>query len=196
MEPNEAAEQLEKAHQAAEAREGFTRVAAVVVAVLAALLAVATLAANQAEETTILDQQKASDAFNELQANSLKRHLDESSAAVLRAVTAGTPQQAAAQQQAQRLDKEVRDKYRPNEDRLLPVARDFERRRDRAEAQHRDLQFSEVGFQVGIVMSSVAILVRRSLPMWLGVALGIGGLLLLLNGGLMLVALPHALEGG
>jgi hypothetical protein len=196
MEANEALEQLEKTHEAAQARERFTRFAAVLIAVLAALLAVATLAANQAEETIILDQQQASDAYNELQANSLKRHGNENTAAELRALAAGTPQQPAAEQEAQRLDEAVRNKYRPNEDRLLPVARGLERERDRAEARHRDLQLSEAGFQIAIVLCSVAILARRSPLVWLGVLLGVAGLLLLLNSWPLLVTVPRVLPGG
>jgi len=195
MDPNEALEPLEKSHEAAEARERFTRLAAAIVAVLAALLAVATLAANQAAETTILDQQRASDAYNEAQANSLKRHVDEDAAAQLRALGAGTPQQAAAEQRARSLEEAISSKYRPAEDRLLPTAAGFERQRDRAEAQHGDLQLAEVGFQVAIVLCSLAILVRRPAPMWLGVVLGGLGILLLLNGVLQVVTLPHAVIG-
>lgn len=196
MEANEALEALEKTHEAAEARERFTRIAAVLIAVLAALLAVATLAANQAEETTILDQQQSFDAYNELQANSVKRHLDENGAAQLRVLATGTPQQQASVQEAQRLEKAVRDKYRPNEDRLLKAAQGFDRDRGRAEARHRDLQLSEASFQVAIVLCSAAILARRSPLVWLGLVLGLMGLLLLVNSWPLLVTVPRVLPGG
>jgi len=196
MEPNEALEELEKTHEAAQARERFTRMAAATIAVLAALLAVATLAANQAEETTILGQQQAADTYNELQANSLKRHQDEIAAAQLRVLAAGTSQQQAAEREAASLDAAVRDKYRPAENRLLPLARSLEHDRDRAEARHRDLQLSEAGFQVAIVLCSVAILARRSPLVWFGVTLGVLGLLLLINSWPLLVTVPRLLPGG
>jgi len=91
VEGHDALERFEQSEQMAEAREHFGRRVAVLVAVMAAMLAVATLSASQSTENTILDQAKATDAYNELEANSLKKHINGNDAALLRTLGAGNP---------------------------------------------------------------------------------------------------------
>lgn len=183
-------EHVEEAEQAAERREDFGRRAAVLVSVMAALLAVASLAGNRASTEAILSQAKASDAYNEYQANSLKRHVNLDDAAQLRILATGGPSQAAAEKQAAGLEQAVNDKYQPAQDRLLPVAQDYEHERDLAEARHRGFQTSEAAFQLGIVLSSISIVARARWLLVAGGALGGVGLLLGANAFLMLVPPP------
>ena len=77
MESREAVERFEKAEELATARESFGKRTAVLVAVLAAMLAIAGLGANRAQEEVLLAQVQASDTWNEYQANSLKKHINE-----------------------------------------------------------------------------------------------------------------------
>lgn len=153
---------------------------------LAALLAIASLAGSRASTEAILAQAKASDTYNEYQANSLKRHVNLDDAALLRIVANGTPNQASAEQQAATLEKAVAEKYQPNQDHLLPEAQALEHEREVAEARHRGFQSAEAAFQLGIVLSSISIVARARWLLGAGIGLGIIGLLLAANAFLLL----------
>jgi type VI protein secretion system component VasK len=190
VETREVLEQVEEAQEAAERREDFGRRAAIVVSILAALLAIASLAGNRASTEAILAQAKASDAYNEYQANSLKRHINLDDSALLRILAAGTAAEPPAINQADALEKAVRDKYQPTQDELLPRAQDLERERDLAEARHRGFQTAEAAFQLGIVLSSISIVARARWLLMVGAGLGIIGVLLGANAFLQLVPPP------
>jgi Domain of unknown function (DUF4337) len=187
VETREVLEHVEQAEEASERREDFGRRAAVVVSIMAALLAVANLAGSRASTEAILDQAKATDTYNEYQANSLKRHINLDDAAQLRILAEGTSAQANALSQAQSLEQAVNDKYQPSQDQLLPVAQDLERERDIAESRHRGFQSSEAAFQLGIVLASISIVARARWLLIIGAALGGIGLLLGLNAFLLLI---------
>jgi len=178
VETREVLEHVEQAEESAEKRESFGRRAAILISVLAALLAVASLAGSRASTEAILAQARASDTYNEYQANSLKRHVNLDDAAQLRILATGTPNQVAAEAQAVALEQAVNEKYQPAQDQLLPQARDLEHERDMAEARHRGFQTSEAAFQLAIVLSSISIVARARWLLFLGGALGVVGLLL------------------
>jgi uncharacterized protein DUF4337 len=154
---------------------------------MAALLAIANLAGSRASTEAILAQAKATDTYNEYQANSLKRHINLDDATQLRITTAGTPVEDAANQQAAALEKAVADKYQPAQDELLPVAQDLEHERDLAESRHRGFQSAEAALQIGIVLSSISIVARARWLLVIGAGLGVAGLLLGLNSFLLIV---------
>jgi hypothetical protein len=190
VEVREVLERVEVAEEVAEKREQFARHAAVLVSFLAALLAIATLAGNRATTEALLSQQKASDAWNEFQANSLKRHVNEGDAALLRTLAAGGPAAAEAEQRAADLDQAVATKYRPSQDSLQHKAEDLEHERDVAESRHRSFQVAEAAFQLAIVLASISIIARAMALFWAGIGLGALGLLLLLNAFALAVPLP------
>jgi Domain of unknown function (DUF4337) len=181
VEPREVLEHAEQAEEAAEHREQYGRDAAVVVSVLAALLAIASLAGSRASTEAILAQAKASDTWTQYQDNSLKRHVNLNDAALIRILAAGTPAEAAANQQAASLEQAVTDKYQPTQDALMPQALDLEHERDLAEARHRGFQTAEAAFQLGIVLSSISIVARARWLLLAGGALGVLGLILGIN---------------
>lgn len=181
METRDVLEHVERAEETAERLEDFGRQAAIVISVMAALLAIASLAGSRASTEAILAQAKASDTYNEYQANSLKRHVNLDDAAQLRIVTAGTPNQGAAETQAASLEQAVADKYQPAQDQLLPVAQGLEHERDTAEARHRGFQSSEAAFQLAIVLSSISIVARTRWLLLGGMAIGAIGLVLGVN---------------
>jgi hypothetical protein len=187
VETRDVLEHVEESEEAAERREDFGRRAAVVVSVMAALLAVASLAGSRASTEAILAQAKASDAYNEYQANSLKRHINLDDAAQLRLLAGGGPGEAAANRQADSLEQAVNEKYQPNQDELLPKAQDLEHERDLAEARHRGFQTSEAAFQLGIVLSSISIVARARWLLLGGALLGIVGIALGANAFLLVV---------
>src|ERR1700737_3925213 len=124
MEAHEGLEHHPLPQAASSAPASFGRHAAVLVSILAALLALAVIAGNRAMTEALLSQQKASDAWNEFQANSLKRHINEDDAANLRLLAAGGPREAEAEQRAAALESDAATKYRPNQDRLQQEAQD------------------------------------------------------------------------
>jgi hypothetical protein len=187
METREVLEHVEEAEEAAQRREDFGRRAAIVVSVMAALLAISNLAGSRASTEAILAQTRASDTYNEYQANSLKRHINLDDANQLRILASGTPAQAAAEQQAASLENDVNQKYLPAQTELLPEAQALEAERDVAEARHRGFQSAEAAFQLGIVLSSISIVARARWLLVAGGVLGVLGLLLGANTLLQLV---------
>ncbi len=181
METRETLERVEQAELLDRSRERYARRAALVVAVLAAALAIASLAGNAAATEALLSQAKASDAWNEFQANSLKRHVNEDDAALLRLLGHGTSAERDAIARADELEKAVREKYRPAQDQLMEKARHLEVERDAAEGRHRGFQLSEAAFQLAIVLASVSIVARAPALLMGSGALGVVGLLLGLN---------------
>ncbi len=190
MEAHEAMEHQRLAEEAATGSEQFGRHAAVLVSVLAALLAIAAIAGNRATTEALLSQQKASDAWNEFQANSLKRHVNEDDAAMLRLLAADGPRQAEAEERAAALEADVATKYRPNQDRLQHEAEDLQRERDLAERRHRRFEVAEAGFQLAIVLSSISIVAGAIGLLWGGGLLGLVSLLFLLNGFFLWFPMP------
>ncbi len=157
---------------------------------MAALLAIASLAGNRASTEAILSQAKASDTYNEYQANSLKRHVNLDDAAQLRILASGPAAEAAANKQAATLEDAVNTKYQPAQDQLLPAAQELEHERENAESRHRGFQTAEAAFQLGIVLSSISIVARARWLLWTGGALGVVGLLLGANAFLLLAPPP------
>jgi hypothetical protein len=193
MEPNEALEQHAKSEEAVKAAgEGhtFARAAAVLIAILAAVLAVATGIGNNATTETILKQAQAADAFNEMQANSFKKHINGNDAVILRALAVGNPQHASLLQTASTLDQQVKTKYAKNEAELLIKARELERERDKAEQRHHTMQYAEGALQLAIVLSSVSIVVGVLALLWLGGFVGLIGLVLTIDGMFSIAKLP------
>ncbi len=181
METRETLERVEQGAHAAETREGYARRAALVISVLAAALAIASLAGNAAATEALLAQAKASDAWNEFQANSLKRHINEDDAALLRLLGRGTGIERDALARADDLEKAVREKYRPNQDKLREKATHLEEERELAELRHRSFQLSEAAFQLAIVLGSVSIVARAPALLIGSGALGAIGVLIALN---------------
>jgi Domain of unknown function (DUF4337) len=179
LEAHEAIERHEKLKEAAESaeearrEEGFVRRAALLVAFLAALLAIASLLGSEADGDVLLSQERATDTFNEYQADSLKQRLGTDIANVLTALN--RPGQAADAQK----DADTKGALKAG---LLAQANRYQAERDAAAIRHRSYQFAQGAFQIAIVLTSIAIVARVAALAVLGGGLGAAGLLLLLNG--------------
>jgi hypothetical protein len=178
----EALEAHEKLREAAETHhereredqhELFTRRAAVLVGVIAALLAIASLVGRQASNEVILSQERATDTYDEYQADSLKQRLGTNEGAILTALGQAGPA-AAAQKDA--IDKGAR------KDPLLRQARAYEAERDHAARKDDNFQVAEAAFQLGIVLISIGIVARFRPLAGIGAGLGAVGVVFLLNG--------------
>jgi uncharacterized protein DUF4337 len=178
----EASEAMEHAHKTEEAvsHGDFGRRVAILIAVLAALLAVATLLGNQATAEAILSQERATDTYNEYQADSVKEKVSADAALILRqlggdaAAKAADLERTAASEAAKRTG-------------LLPRARSFEAARDTAEHRHHGYQFAESALQIAIVLASVSIVARSHALVWGSLAVGALGVLLIIDGASQLV---------
>lgn len=164
-------------------------VIAVTTAVLAVLAVYSSQLTGQAahraltnlNEAAIL-QSQASDQWNFYQAEGIKRHVFEVQRDTLRLRgTAGTSALASA------FDKQVK-RYASQQAEIRREAERLERERDQMktaaqqyEARNLRLALSVAGFQVGIVLCSVAAIIRRT-PLWyLGLAAGAFGLVVLIQ---------------
>jgi hypothetical protein len=181
-------ERFERAEELSEERERFGRHAALLVAVLAALLAVSALLASNSVKDTILFQAKATDAYNELEANSLKKHVNGNDSKILRLLGTGATR-APATAQAKKLDAATAAKYAPNEASLLPKARALEKRSEESERHHHGYEFAEAAFQIAIVLTSVAIVARVAALLLVAGALGLAGVVLLIDGATLAIGL-------
>jgi uncharacterized protein DUF4337 len=179
MDANEAMEHAHKTEEAA-AHGGFGRHVAILIAILAALLAIATLLGNQATADAILSQDRATDTYNEYQADSVKEKVSADAAVVLRQLGGDAVASAA---DLERTAASEAAKRKP----LLPLARSFEAVRDTAEHRHHGYQFAESALQIAIVLASVSIVARSPALVWGSLAVGALGVLLIIDGATQLV---------
>ncbi len=165
----EAHEHAEHAEHAAHERDPFISKVSITVAVLAVLAATAgsleTVEGGRAitvSSEAVLAQDKATDAWNEYQADSLKRHMydiaAENGLAHYRrdSATVGTAQDK-AREKADEAEKE-------RDAKTLESARH--------ETRHHWLTGAATLIEIGIALSTVAIITRRQ-PFWFG-AMGLG----------------------
>jgi hypothetical protein len=174
----EAHEHAEHAEHAAHAHDPFISLVSITVAVLAVLAAsvgsletVEAGGAITAASEAVLKQDQATDAWNEYQADSLKKHLYGIAAA------GGGPKAADyAKTSKEQVDKQAEVKQHAQEDeaerdKLMGASRLHEHR-------HHWLTGAATMLEIGIAICTVAIITRRR-HFWLGsVALAAAGLVL------------------
>ena len=165
----EAHENAEHAEHAAHVRDPFISKVSITVAVLAVLAATAgsleTVEGGRAiteSSGAVLAQNEATDAWNEYQADSLKRHMYD----------------IAAENGLSHYHKDSGDE-RVAQDKARAHAQDAQKERDlkmlesaRHESRHHWLTGAATLIEIGIALSTVAIITRRQ-SFWLG-AMGLG----------------------
>ncbi len=174
----DAHEHTEHAEHAAHEHDPFISRVSLSIAILAVLAAVAgsleTVEGGKAitsSSEAVLAQDKATDAWNEYQADSLKRHMYE--------IAAGNG--------GKHEDEYRRDALaqRTAQDKVHATATEDEKERDRLsvmsaahEMRHHWLTGAATLLEIGIALSTVAIITKRQ-PFWLGaMGLGFAGLVL------------------
>lgn len=180
----EAHESREHAEHAAQEGNPFISRVSITVAMLAVLAAVATsletIESGQAITTSsesVLAQDKATDAWNEYQADSLKRHMLEIASDQGGANAARYDKQSADQAVRQKAVRQLALRDEAERDRLVGESVDHEQK-------HHWLTGAATMLEIGIAMSTVTIITKRRL-LWLG-ALGFGVV------GIVLLALAYA----
>ena len=210
MKSNDAAELIAEIHEEraeSHAVDRFRSRAALMIAVMAGVLAVSDLGGGNATDDMIGENIKASDTWAFFQAKNVRQTQYKLAADQLTARLAD-PSLVAAERSALESQvakyKETIARYDDEPDPAAPQdtlrgegkkqlsaqARSYERLRERASARDANFDFSEVAFQLALVLGSVAIL-AVSRPV-LGIAMGLGvlGTLLMINGFMLLFPLP------
>ncbi|HZZ33526.1 MAG TPA: DUF4337 domain-containing protein [Phenylobacterium sp.] len=174
----EAHEHAEHAEHAAHERDPFISRVSITVAVLAVMAATVgsleTIEAGgaiTASSEAVLSQDKATDLWNEYQADSLKKHLYGlfADGGGPKAAKYGDTAKEQVGKQAEIKDKALEDEK--ERDKLLSLSRAHERR-------HHWLTAGATLLEIGIAICTVAIITRRR-AFWVGsLALGVGGLAL------------------
>jgi len=213
VEAHEIAEQIHEhsgAHaHAAPAHDWFRRLAAIYVGVVAMLLAVAALGGADATKEMLNANIHASDTYAFYQSKYIRQINYQIAAEQLELLAAGSP--GLSPEHLAKVDALVK-RYRDTATRyesepprapgkkgegkkeLLATAEEWGAKRDHAAAQTPNFEYAEALFQIAVVLGSVAIVAAS--PALLGVSgvLAVGGLLLTLNGYLLLVPLGHGAE--
>ena len=202
----EAHEIAEKIHEdddephASVTHDSFRRLTAIYVGVVAMLLALATLGGGNATKEMLSANIHASDTYNFYQAKYIRQLQYELAAEQIELLAAGTglpPEQAskAAELVKRHRDTVARYESEPatgnGKKELLAKAREWEERRDIAATQNPNFEFAEAAFQIAIVLGSVAIVAASPWILGVSAVLASLGILLTINGYLLLVPLAH-----
>lgn len=210
MEATDAAELISEIREERaehEADDRFRNRAALVIAIMAMLLAVASLGGGNVAEDMIHNNIRASDTWAFFQAKNVRQTQYRLAADELEAQLANGGLAPAVRQDLQqkvdayratiaRYDDEP-DPAAPGDSlrgegkkQLFAQARHYEALRERAGEQDSSFDYSEVAFQLAIVLGSVAILALSRAVLYIALGLGVVGAVLMINGFLVLFPLP------
>ncbi len=205
MEAHEIAEQIHETAEphghAAPTHDWFRRLAAIYVGVVAMLLAIAALGGAESTKEMLNANIQASDTFAFYQAKNIRQTLYQTSTAQLELLAAGA---AALSESDKAKNAELVKRYRDTVARyesepatgegkkeLMAKAKEWEHKRDHASAQLPNFEYGEAAFQIAIVLGSVAIVAASPALLGLSGVLAVFGVLLTLNGYLLVVPLAH-----
>jgi len=196
MKADEAAELMDKDRES----DRFKQRAAIVIAFFAMCLAITSLGGSNAAKEAFNNNILASNFYSFFQAKNIRQTSyqlagDELELAWLRNPALPAESRKALQDKLN-FYRETAKRYESEPDtregkkELLERARQHEELRDRALKQDPYFDYAEALLQIAIVLISVAIVANLLWLSYLGGALGLVGLLLSLNGFLLLVEIP------
>jgi len=171
MEANEAQELQENAEHAE--HESSLRPVALTMTILAVLVAVTTVLGHRTHTEAILNQDKATDTWNEYQAHKIRANDTKLTAQLLSVVTIADKDEArklAAEYAKSQSDK----KNETDDDKKL--AESYEKKVEQAEAKGNRFDLAEALLEIGLVITSVTLLTRRRIYWYLGIAFSLGGI--------------------
>lgn len=190
-----------------EAEEKFRSRAALLIAIVAALLAVGSLGGGNVAEDMVHANIKANDMWAFFQAKNMRQTMYEVAVDEMKlqmASPALSPQaRATLQRDIEKYERTIA-RYDDEPDPAAPAdtlrgegkkqlaaqARSYERQRERAGEQDANFDYSEVAFQLALVLGSVAILALSRPVLYLAIGLGVVGTVLMINGFTLLFHLP------
>jgi hypothetical protein len=196
MKADEAAEMMDKDRES----DSFKQRAAVTIAFFAMVLAICSLGGSNAGKEALNNNVMASNLFNFFQAKNMRQTAYGLAADEIEFGWLADPAIPDSAKQAMRAKMEqykktvARYESEPetNEGKKELIARalDFEKKRDHALKQDPYFDYAEALLQIAIVLISVAIIAHIVWLALLGGVVGIVGLLLTVNGFLLLVEIP------
>jgi hypothetical protein len=179
----------------------FRRLTGIYLGVVAMLLAIASLGGSEATKEMLNSNIHASDTYAFYQAKNIRQTSYQIAAEQIDLLGAGLTGLSAEQQsKIQQLSKRYRDtaaRYDSEpatgegKKELMAKAKQWEKKRDHAASEIPNFEYAEALFQIAIVLGSVAIVAASPWLLGLSGVLATFGLLLTLNGYLLLVPLPH-----
>ncbi|HEY1853976.1 MAG TPA: DUF4337 family protein [Solirubrobacterales bacterium] len=186
MEAHRSYERFERSTEAAGDRHPrHATTAAFAVAVMAALLAISAFLANEAVKEVITGETHRADATARLESNLLKTDLAEGNADLLRVLDAGKGLRARAAAEARGREARVERELEPADANLHHEISDDEHHVESSDEKHLAYELAEVGLEVGIVLASVSIIIRRRWLLGIGSVIGAAGALALAGGVLL-----------
>lgn len=175
------------AQSAAEKRQAWIDHVARTTAVLAVLAALSSGQYAGKFSSTILAQAEASDQWSYYQAKSIKKHLSENQLALASVLAADRPELATPLAKLQDSERANAKKYEDELARIKAQAEATETLKRRHQRQGDRFQYAFVVLQAGVVLSTIAASARRK-ELWVfAIVSGLVGLLMVVNGFLLVV---------
>jgi hypothetical protein len=147
----------------------------VTMAILAVCVAVVSLMGHRSHTEELLTQNRATDQWAYYQAKNIRRHNYEMSLDLLALIEFKDHEQAS----------KIREKYQAEADRytkeqseIEEKAKDFENESSRAQRKADRFDLGEVFLEIALVISSLALLSRKSFYWFMGIVSGVAGLAL------------------
>jgi len=172
MEANQAHELHEHAEHGA--HDPTMRPVAFTMSVLAVLVAITTVLGHRTHTEAVLDQNKATDMWNEYQAKKIRSYDTSLSTDLLSVIAVADKDKAAKIAKAY---SDHQEKWNEDLAKGQEQAKEFEKKVEEAEARANRFDLSEALLEIGLVVTSVTLLTRRRTYWFLGLVFAAGGIL-------------------
>lgn len=172
MEANEASELQEHAEHGA--HDSAMRPVAFTMSVLAVLVAVTTVLGHRTHTEAVLDQNRATDQWNEYQAKKIRSYNTSLESDLLKVIE--VTDKAAAQKIAQAYA-DHQAKWNADLKEQQEKAEALEKKVDSAEARAGRFDLGEALLEIGLVVTSVTLLTRSRVYWYLGLVFALAGVL-------------------
>jgi hypothetical protein len=172
MEANEAHELQEHAEHGA--HEASMRPVAFTMAVLAVLVAITTVLGHRTHTEAVLDQNRATDQWNEYQAKKIRSYNTSLSADLLSVLTLADKDK---EEKIAKLYADHQAKWNDDLKEEQEKAEAFEKKVEQAEARATRFDLGEALLEIGLVVTSVTLLTKARIYWFLGLAFAAAGVL-------------------
>jgi len=183
MEAHRAYERFERSNEATGGGNSHhATAAAFAVALMAAFLAVSAFLANEAVKEVITGETHRAEATARLESNLLKTDVIEGNADLLRVLGTGGGKEARAAAEARHREARVAKELAPADAHFHREISADEHHVESYNDKHLAYELAEVGLEVGIVLASVSIIIRRRWLLGIGGTAGVAGVVALVIG--------------
>ena len=172
MEANEAHELQEHAEHGA--HEASMRPVAFTMAVLAVLVAITTVLGHRTHTEAVLDQNRATDQWNEYQAKKIRSYNTSLSADLLSVLTLADKDK---EEKIAKLYADHQAKWNDDLKEEQEKAEAFKKKVEQAEARATRFDLAEALLEIGLVVTSVTLLTKARIYWFLGLAFAAAGVL-------------------